>query len=501
MSAKLTSDNYLTAVLSPVGDQWKKMRKIIVSKVLSPAMHKFLHHKRTEEADHLVKYVYNQCCQTNHGLVNVRFAARYYCGNVIRKLVFGKRFLGTGMEDGGPGIEEKEHIDGIFTILCHLYGFAIADFVPWLEVFDFDGYKKILSDAINDMRKYQDPEINKRVEMWQRGIRKTEEDILDVLINLKDSKNNPLLSIQEIKAQITVKMINQPNILDKVCKELDRVVGKDRLVEESDLPKLNYVKACVKESFRLHRMSPFNVPHVSTKDTIVGGYFVPKGSHMLLSRPGLGRNLRVWEDPLRYKPERHIVDDASEVVLIDHELRMLSFSVGRRGCPGVTLGSTMATVLLARLIQGFNWMTPLDGQRIDLIPVGSSIGMDKVTESFMQQFSINKRCPKTIVHLFQIKQKEAESLHDFMKCFVEESLAGKPPTTLEELLKQAAKHIRVEKATKLEPSQQQINVLTHVLSSRLVIPVGKDPSLVFSCEAPSTASEDAPIYVPKCGDP
>ncbi|KAK6146075.1 hypothetical protein DH2020_019944 [Rehmannia glutinosa] len=222
------------------------------------------------------------------------------------------------MEDGGPGIEEKEHVDGLFTILSHLYGFAIADFVPWLEVFDFDGYKKILSDAINSVRKYQDPEINKRVEKWQRGIRKTEEDILDVLINLKDSKNNPLLSIQEIKAQITeimlatvdnpsnaiewamAEMINQPNILDKVCKELDRVVGKDRLVEESDLPKLNYVKACVKESFRLHPMSPFNVPHVSTKDTIVGGYFVPKGSHMLLSRPGLGRNLRVWEDPLRY---------------------------------------------------------------------------------------------------------------------------------------------------------------------------------------------------------
>ncbi|KAK6146082.1 hypothetical protein DH2020_019951 [Rehmannia glutinosa] len=394
MSGKLTSNNFLTAALSPVCDQWKKMRRILASKLLSPAMHKFLHHKRREEADHLVEYFY-KCCQTNHGLVNIRFAARYYCGNVIRKLVFGKRFFGTGMEDGGPGIEEKEHIDGIFTILSHLYGFAIADFVPCLEVFDFDGYKKILSDAINSVKKYHDPEINKRVEMWQQGIRKTEEDILDVLINLKDTRNNPLLSIEEIKAQITeimiaavdnpsnaiewamAEMINQPHILDKACKELDRVVGKDRLVEESDLPKLNYVKACVKESFRLHPFAPFNVPHVSTKDTIVGEYFIPKGSHVLLSRPGLGRNPRVWKDPLRYKPERHIIDEASKVVLVDHELRMLSFSTGRRGCVGVVLGSTITTILLARLIQGFKWTAPLDGSNIDLVESEGDLLMAK----------------------------------------------------------------------------------------------------------------------------
>ncbi|KAL0403805.1 UNVERIFIED_CONTAM: Phenylalanine N-monooxygenase CYP79D16 [Sesamum radiatum] len=156
-------------------------------------------------------------------------------------------------------------------------------------------------------------------------------------------------------------MINQPDILHRACKELDQIVGRDRLVDESDLPKLNYVKACAKEAFRLHPVVPFNVPHVSMKDTVVGGYYIPKGSQVLLSRLGLGRNPRVWEDPLVYKPERHIVNKDSEVVLVDHELRMISFSTGRRGCPGIVLGSTMTTILLARLIQGFNWTTPPTG--------------------------------------------------------------------------------------------------------------------------------------------
>ncbi|KAL3641992.1 hypothetical protein CASFOL_012807 [Castilleja foliolosa] len=368
MSAKLTSSNFLTAILSPANDQWKKMRKIVASEVLSPAMHRFLHIKRCQEADHLVRYVYNQ-----NGPVNVRVAARHYCGNLTRKLVFGKRFFGLGMEDGGPGKEEEEHIDSLFAILKFLNGFGIGDYFPCLEVFDFDGHKKVISDAIKSVRKYQDPEIVKRAKMWQERVKESEEDILDVLINLKDSKNNPLLTTEEIKAQIIeimiaavdnpsnavewaiAEMINQPHILDKAYKELDSVVGRGKLVQESDIPKLNYIKSCIKESFRLHPIAPFNVPHVSTRDTIVGGYFIPKGSHVLVSRPGLGRNPRVWDDHLKYKPERHIVDREKEVVLLDHELRVFSFGTGRRGCPGFVLGSTMATMLLARLVQGFSW--------------------------------------------------------------------------------------------------------------------------------------------------
>ncbi|KAK4483059.1 hypothetical protein RD792_010236 [Penstemon davidsonii] len=389
MSGRISSKGYLTAVLSPLGDQWKKMRRVLATEVLSMAKHRWFHDKRAEEADHLVHYVFNlsQNSSTN-GMVNVRNVARHYCGNVIRRLVFNKRFFGKGMEDGGPGLEEEEHVQGLFTILAYLYGFGIADYIPWLEVFDFDGYKRILEKAYENVTKYQDPEIDERVQMWNNGMKEKEDDILDVLINLKDDSlaNNPFLTIEEIKAQITeimmatvdnpsnaiewaiAEMINQPDIFRKAHKELDDVVGRDRLVQESDLYKLNFVKACAREAFRLHPTAPFNVPHVSTKDTIVSGYFIPKDSHVLLSRPGLGRNPRVWNEPLKYMPERHIHDhdDASDVVLVDTELNMFSFSTGRRGCAGVLLGSTMTTMLLARLIHGFTWNAPNGVAKIDL---------------------------------------------------------------------------------------------------------------------------------------
>ncbi|KAL8475520.1 hypothetical protein ACS0TY_028250 [Phlomoides rotata] len=163
--------------------------------------------------------------------------------------------------------------------------------------------------------------------------------------------DNPSIAVEWDMAE----MLNQSHILGKAIEELDRVVGKKRLVQESDLPNLKYLKACLKESFRLHPLSHFNVPHISTKGVVVGGYFIPKGSHVLISRPRLGRNPKVWEDALEFKPERHIKNDQSDVVYTDPGLNMFSFSTGRRGCPGIVLGSTMTTILLAKLIQGFSW--------------------------------------------------------------------------------------------------------------------------------------------------
>jgi len=72
-------------------------------------------------------------------------------------------------------------------------------------------------------------------------------------------------------------MLNHPEILEKATNELDIIVGKDRLVQESDISQLNYIKACSKESFRLHPANVFMPHHVAREDTTLAGYFVPKG--------------------------------------------------------------------------------------------------------------------------------------------------------------------------------------------------------------------------------
>jgi tyrosine N-monooxygenase len=173
--------------------------------------------------------------------------------------------------------------------------------------------------------------------------------------------DNPSNAVEWALAEL----VSNPELLGKAVAEVDRSVGRDRLVQESDIPRLNYLKACIREAFRLHPVALFNIPHVALTETTVAGYRVPKGSHVLLSRVGLGRNPSVWDEPLRFDPDRHI-SSTMEVTLIESDLRFVSFSTGRRGCVAATLGTTMSVMLFARLLQGFTWRSPAGVAAVDL---------------------------------------------------------------------------------------------------------------------------------------
>lgn len=172
-------------------------------------------------------------------------------------------------------------------------------------------------------------------------------------------------------------MMNRPDVMAKAMAELDDVVGRDRLVAESDVRGLNYLKACIREAFRLHPYHPFNPPRVAMADTTIAGYAIPRGSQVLLSRVGLGRNPKAWEDPLEFRPERHLLPELGAsgggVSLAEPELRFISFSTGRRGCPGLSLGTLITVMLLARLLQGFDWSKPPGVDRVQLREAATSL--------------------------------------------------------------------------------------------------------------------------------
>ncbi|KAF8012000.1 hypothetical protein BT93_I0198 [Corymbia citriodora subsp. variegata] len=416
MATRTYSGGFLTTILTPYGNQWMKMRRVLVSEIISSARHHWLKDKRTEEANNLVKYIYNRS-KSSSRTVNVRTATRQYTGNVIRKLMFSKRYFREERVDGGPTIAEEEHVEAIFTILRYLYAFCISDYFPWLVGLDLDGHEKFVKEAISTVNNYHDPIIDARIRKWRRfgnwnkeSTSNDPQDFLDVLVTLKDSEGKPLLTPEEIKAQITeimfatvdnpsnavewamAEMINQPEILKTAMEELDRVVGKERLVQECDIPHLNYIKACIREAFRLHPIAPFIPPHMAMSDAIVAGYFIPKGSHVLLSRLGLGRNPKVWNKPLKFRPERHFTSDYTEVQLTEPDLCFISFSTGRRGCVAPMLGTAMTVMLLARMVQGFNWMAP---------PNVTSINLDEsFDDMFLASPLVAHAEPRLPLHLY-----------------------------------------------------------------------------------------------------
>jgi phenylalanine N-monooxygenase len=95
-------------------------------------------------------------------------------------------------------------VEALFIVLQHLFAYSVTDYMPCLRGLDLDGHERILKNACQTARKYHDPIIEDRIQMWKYGKKKNKEDLLDVLISLKDAHNNALLSKQEIKSIVMV---------------------------------------------------------------------------------------------------------------------------------------------------------------------------------------------------------------------------------------------------------------------------------------------------------
>ncbi|CAL4925673.1 unnamed protein product [Urochloa decumbens] len=403
------SHGYIDAVMLPYGEQWRKMRRVLTAEIVCPSRHRWLAGKRADEADNITRYVYSLV--TSSGGVDVRHVTRHYCANVIRRLIFNRRYFGEPQPDGGPGPLEVQHVDAVFDALGLLYAFCVSDYMPWLRGLDLDGHEKQVKEANRTVNELHDMVIDERWRQWKSGERQEPEDLLDVLITLTGADGKPLLSIEEVKAQCQdmtmaavdnpsnavewalAEMVNRPEMMEKAAAELDAVVGRDRLVEEGDIPRLSYLKACIREAFRLHPVAPFNVPHVALTDATVAGYHIPEGSHVILSRIGLGRNPAVWEDPLRFDPDRHLAAGGDDVTLAETDLRFISFSTGRRGCVAAALGTAMSVMLFGRLLHCFTWSKPAGVEAVDL--------SESRNDTFMANPLVLHAQPRLPAHLYE----------------------------------------------------------------------------------------------------
>lgn len=74
-------------------------------------------------------------------------------------------------------------------------------------------------------------------------------------------------------------MTLHPEVMRKAQAEIDAVVGKDgALPSIEDRKSLPYVEAVMLESLRWQMVAPIALPHAAQEDTVVRGYFIPKGS-------------------------------------------------------------------------------------------------------------------------------------------------------------------------------------------------------------------------------
>nr|GMD40363.1 cytochrome P450 CYP736A12-like [Ipomoea batatas] len=153
---------------------------------------------------------------------------------------------------------------------------------------------------------------------------------------------------------IITELIRHPQAMEKLQKELEEVVGMERMVEESDLEKLKYLDMVVKEGMRLHPAVPL-LHHESMEDCQVKGYHIPKGSRVVINLLAVQKDPIAWPEPDKFIPERF---EGNSVDLRGRDFELLPFGSGRRSCPGIQLGIIVVQLVVAQLVHCFNWKLP-----------------------------------------------------------------------------------------------------------------------------------------------
>lgn len=359
---------------SPYGAHWRTMRRLCLFELLTPKRLEFFKQGRINEVQCMVKEVL--ACSKANKSINLRDTFGGLSSNTLTRMILGKRHFGPG--DSGP-LEAAEHKALIYAAFALINAFNVGDYLPFLRRFDLQGHERAMRKIMSRVDEIYDTIINehcqkRKVGGPQDGSEESHSNFVDQLLSLPGENGEERLKRTTIKAilidlvaagtdtsSITsewtmAELLQHPEVMEEVREEIDKVVGKERLVEESDLGSLQHLKAVVKEIFRLHPVGAFLIPHVSLEDTQVAGYFIPKNTRVLINTYALGRNPKVWENPTEFLPKRFMnVENVENVELTDANLRMVPFGAGRRGCPGATLGSGVVLLGLARLIHAFSW--------------------------------------------------------------------------------------------------------------------------------------------------
>ncbi|KFK40282.1 hypothetical protein AALP_AA3G354700, partial [Arabis alpina] len=229
-ASKLLGYNGSFITFTPYGPYWQELRKIASSELFSTTTIDKLKDTRAREVDVTFKDFYLRWEQ--HGgakkgvLVDMKREFQDLAANIALMMIAGKRYFGES-----PNCEAGE---------ARRCGKLIQEFFDYFGIY-------MLSDVIPSLGWSE----------WK--IKRGSEPVIVVCVWA--------ISL----------LVNNPHVLRKAQEELDRKIGRDKVVEESDLKDLVYLHAIVKETFRLYPPLPLVAYRYVMEDFDIanGNFHVP----------------------------------------------------------------------------------------------------------------------------------------------------------------------------------------------------------------------------------
>ncbi|KAE9617357.1 hypothetical protein Lal_00034465 [Lupinus albus] len=367
LSGKHIFYNYTTVGSCSYGEHWRNLRRIIATDVLSSQRILSFSEIRKDETQRLVQKLAKES-SSEFAQVELTSTFRDMTYNNMMRMIAGKRYYGDDSEL--KDVDEAKEFRETVTELLKLAGVSNkADYLPFLKWFDFEGLNKKLTTTHKRFDVFVSALLKE-----QRSKKQREDSMIDHLLNLQESQ--PDYYTDQVIKGLTLAMLfagtdssgatlewafcnllNHPEVLKKARDELDTHIGRDRLLNESELSKLPYLKNIILETLRLYPPAPLLIPHVSSEDITVEGFNIPRDTLVIVNGWGMQRDPKLWSDATCFKPERFEKEGEDK--------KLIAFGLGRRACPGEFMALHGVSFTLGLLIQCFDWKR-VSAEEIDM---------------------------------------------------------------------------------------------------------------------------------------
>ncbi|XP_057975346.1 isoflavone 3'-hydroxylase-like [Malania oleifera] len=312
--------NYTTMSLASYGDHWRSLRRLTTLEILSTSRVGMFAGVRRKEVHLLLK----QLWEMSHGgnkwaKVDARSTFTDLSLNGILGMISGKRYYGSDVTE----LEEAREFREIFKEYVDLHGSSnVADAFPAVRRVSFvGGVAKRMKKVMEKVDGFLEYLIDQQREARGRSESKQKRTLIGEMLSLQESEPE-MYSSRIIKGVILTMMVagtetssttlewamslllNHPNAMEKARLEMDATVGLERLVDEQDLPKLNYLENIINETLRLFPPVPLLIPHEASTDCTVGGFHVAQGTMLMVNLWTIHRDPEQWEEPNSFMPER-----------------------------------------------------------------------------------------------------------------------------------------------------------------------------------------------------
>ncbi|GLT81770.1 hypothetical protein SLE2022_002040 [Rubroshorea leprosula] len=361
-------------VFADYGLRWKLLRKLSNLHMLGGKALDDWAQVRAVELGHMLRVMCDASRRDEPVVVPEMLT--YAMANMIGQVILSRRVFVT------KGSESNEFKDMVVELMTSAGFFNIGDFIPSIAWMDLQGIER----GMKKLHRRWDVLLTQMMKEHSATAheRRGKPDFLDIVMANADSKSDEeKLSLTNIKALLLnlftagtdtsssviewamAEMLLNPNILKRAHDEMDQVIGRNRRLEESDIPKLSYLQAICKETFRKHPSTPLNLPRVSTEACEINGYYIPANTRLSVNIWAIGRDPDVWENPLDFTPERFLTEKNKKIDPRGNDFELIPFGAGRRICAGTRMGIVLVEYILGTLVHSFDWALPA-GEKLNM---------------------------------------------------------------------------------------------------------------------------------------